>query len=146
MTDDELLAELARVAALVDPPPELVVEAARAALTTRRVDEELARLVADSALGDAALVRGADAIRLLSFEFGEVSVELQVEQVGGRLTVRGLVSGASDEVTVDTPGAEHTGRIGAGGWFAVEDLPPGLVRVRFRAADGTPVSTGWILG
>jgi hypothetical protein len=144
VTDDELLAELAWVATLADPPPELVVVAGRAALATRRLDEELAKLVADSATDDAVLVRGEDSIRLLSFQHGEVSIELQLEQVGGRVTLRGLVSGTTDEITVDTPAEERSGRVDAGGWFAVQDLPPGPLRTRLRAADGTAVSTGWI--
>jgi hypothetical protein len=144
--DDELMAELARIAVLADPPPDLVGAAGRAALTTRRLDEELARLVEDSALGAVALVRGGDTVRLLTFEHGDVSLELQVEQVGGRVTVRGLILGATGPVTVDTPTGERTARIGPEGWFSIDDLPTGPLCVRLRAADGTGIRTGWIAG
>jgi hypothetical protein len=54
MTDDDRLMERLRaIAELVDPPPEFVLDAARAALLTRRLDSELAELTGDSAAGAA---------------------------------------------------------------------------------------------
>lgn len=145
MTDDELLAELTRVRAVADPPPDHVVEAARAALSTRRWDEELAELVADSAVDDGlALVRDGDAPRLVSFALGAVSVDLQIERDSDGLTVRGLVTGTGDQVAVEDRDRAHPATLNAGGWFTVTGVRPGPVRVRWRASSGAAVRTAWI--
>ncbi|MGX7826202.1 hypothetical protein ACTG9Q_14025 [Actinokineospora sp. 24-640] len=146
MTDDDRLVDLLRgTAARIDPPPPAVAEAARAALSTRRVDEELAALIADSDLVGAGVVRdGGDEPRLLVFETAGVSLELQVEHVGARVVLRGLVTGARGPVVVETPGGRHTAQLDAEGWFTVPGLAAGGLRVRLRGDDGTPVTTSWV--
>jgi hypothetical protein len=143
-TDDELMAALRRIAAEVDPVPEPVTESARAALATRRLDEELAALLTDSAL-QADLVRGDEDVRLLSFESGRISVELQVEPAGGRVSVKGLATGAAGEVVVESAGTRRSTTIDPEGWFSLADLPRGTTRMHLRATDGTPVATSWVL-
>jgi hypothetical protein len=145
---DPLLDRLRAVAALVDPPPELVDEAARTALSTRRLDDELAELAGDSAaetVGAGATVRAeGEQIRLLSFETATVGVEVQVVEVDGSVSLRGLVSGATGAVTLETARASRSVAIGPDGWFTADGLAPGLVRLRLTAADGTPVTTSWV--
>ncbi|MGI5214785.1 hypothetical protein [Plantactinospora sp. CA-290183] len=152
--DDLLMAELRRIARSADPPPELVLATGRSALSTLRLDEELAELVADSEVTPGQLVRGDETIRLLSFEYGSVQIELQIEtppestgpsRSAGR-TLRGLVTGASGAVGVETPEGERGAVLDAQGWFGMPELPPGPLRVRVTIADGTPVRTGWISG
>lgn len=145
-TDDELVDRLRRIAAQVDPPPELVLETARAALTLRRLDAELADLVHDSALAAGpVLVRGADdSLRLLSFETSTVSVEVQVSETAGRRSLLGMVSGASGAVEVETAEGRRTVPLGPSGRFDVDDVPSGTVRLHLVADDGTPVSTSWV--
>ncbi len=136
--EEELMARLRAAAAELDPVPQHVLAAARAALATRRLDEELATLVADSALADAG-VRAADAdVRLLSFEAGEVSLELQVEYRGDEVSVRGLVTGAAGDAVVEVAGERHPVPVDEG-WFAVTGLPRGATRV----VVGTVV-TSWV--
>jgi len=149
MTNGEMLIErLRRIAEIVDDPPPSSDQAARAALASRRLDGELAELMMDSDLSQAALVRGPDGtddgVRLLSFETSSVSVELQIEQQQGRLSLRGLVTGASGEAVVETAAESRTVPIDAEGWFVAGDLPRGAVRVRLRALDGTTVTTSWV--
>lgn len=136
--EEELMARLRNAAAELDPVPDHVLAAARAALSTRRLDEELAALVADSALADAG-VRAADAeVRLLSFETADVSLELQVEYRGGEVAVRGLVTGAAGDAVVEVAGERHTALVDEG-WFAVTGLPRGATRVRVGS-----IVTSWV--
>ncbi len=140
--DDDLLAALRDAAARVDPPPDAVVAAARAALSTRRLDEELAALVADSDLVGAGVLRGDEdgEPRLLSFESGDVTLDLQVERARDVVTLRGLVAGATGEAEVETAERRHTAAIGDDGWFTVGDLAGGPMRVRLSG-----LVTGWVL-
>jgi hypothetical protein len=135
---EELMARLRNAAAELDPVPAHVLAAARAALDTRRLDEELAALVADSALADAG-VRAADAeVRLLSFEAADVSLELQVEYRGDDVSVRGLVTGATGDAVIEVAGERHTAPVDEG-WFAVTGLPRGATRVHIG-----PIVTSWV--
>ncbi|SDW74548.1 hypothetical protein SAMN05421504_1011400 [Amycolatopsis xylanica] len=143
-TDDELMADLRRIAAEADPVPRLVSERARAALSTRLVDEELAALLLDSSL-QPELVRGDDDIRLLSFESGRISVELQVTADRGGRSVAGLLLGAAGEVVADSAGARQSTTTGPDGWFAFTNLPCGPTRLRVLAEDGTTTVTSWTL-
>jgi hypothetical protein len=83
--DAALLADLRGVVARVDPVPADLVAAARASLTWRTVDEELAELTYDSLVDGLVGVRAATstAPRQLSFEAGGAAVE--VELADGRL-------------------------------------------------------------
>jgi len=144
--DDELLARLRRAADAADPVPDLVRLSAQAAFATRRIDEELADLVLDSELVAPGQVRAADDdVRLLSFEAPGVSVELQIEHASGRVSLRGLVSGAVGEAVVEIAGERRTAPIDDEGWFVVAGLPRGATRVRVTAEDGREITTGWAL-
>jgi len=143
--DDVLLDRLRSIASIVDDPPPWLDQAARAALSRRRLDAELAELMLDSDLSQAALVRaGDDGVRLLSFETASVSVELQIEDVSGQLTLRGLVSGASGDAIVEMISGSRVVPISEHGWFVAGDLPRGAIRVRLHAIDGTAVTTSWV--
>lgn len=144
---DELLMDRLRAAALaVDPVPAHVEEAARAALSARRLDEELAELVLDSELAAPGLVRSDDAeVRLLSFETGPVSVELQVRNRGRARSVRGLAAGSTGPIDVEQSGVARRVEPDADGWFGIEEIPAGATRLRLRAADGAAVTTAWVL-
>lgn len=145
MTDDELMQRLRRIADDIDAPPELVAESARAAFSMRRLDEELAELLHDSDLATPQVVRGARGPRTLSFETVAVSLELQIEQADGAVTVSGVVSGASGDVTVETTtAAPRTARIDDNGWFRIADVPAGPLRVHVTTTDGGAVTTRWI--
>jgi hypothetical protein len=86
--DERLLAELRRLAREVDPVPDEVAAYAQAALGWRRVDAELAELLADSALeGAPALTRGVSQ-RTLRFAALALTVHVEVhEQDARRLLV-----------------------------------------------------------
>jgi hypothetical protein len=145
-SDDELLARLAPVLDRLDPvPPQVVVEA-RALLGLRRLDEELAELVRDSAedRGGLLAVRGEGDVRLISFETGPVTVELQVTERG---PVRDLVAQVSGTAVVSAEVETSTGRRGVpveDSLFTVEDVPAGLLRLRLHTAAGRDLVTSWV--
>jgi hypothetical protein len=143
--DDDLLDRLRQVAAEADPVPDVVAASARAAFETRRLDEELLELLHDSDVNAGALTRGpGDGPRLLSYEWGDVSLELQLRSTQDGVAVRGVVVGASAAVRLEPFGAEAVDTtIDGAGWFAAT-LPVVPFRVRVTAESGTPASTGWI--
>ncbi len=145
-TDDELMDRLRRIADDVDAAPELVAESARAAFSTRRLDDELAELLHDSDLAPSQGVRLAQpGPRQLSFEVGDVSLEIQIVEAAGRLAVRGIAVGTVGEAEIETTTAgSRTAAIDDRGWFRVEDLPAEPLRIRVLAANGRSATTGWI--
>ena len=150
VADDELTARL-RLAVTSDGPPAAVLDAAKAAFTWRTIDAELAALTYDSVLDDHALagVRGGDGPRQLTFERGELSLELEVVEIGDRRRLTGqVVAGPLAELSLqhsDQSGAlavatDHLGR------FHLDEVAPGPARFLFRLAGATTtdVLTDWV--
>jgi hypothetical protein len=135
MNDDDFLDVLRAAADEFDPVPEGVLRDGSAALALRSLDAELAELVESE-----ALVRG-DGPLSLAFESDRVTVSLEVVDD----VVRGFVTGAEGEAVVETPRSRRAVPI-TDGWFMVTEVPPGLVRIRVTALDGTPVVTQWARG
>ena len=99
--DDALLARLGAIAGTVDPVPEIVTRSGYAALSTRRLDEELAELLMDSDLVEAGRLRAAgDQTRVLSFASETMSLELQVEGDGEQKALRGFASGVTGDIRI----------------------------------------------
>lgn len=92
--DDALEAELRAVVGQLEPLPASVVEAARAAFTLRDLDAELAELVTDSRDEGLAGVRGASGMRLLTWSWGDLTVDVELRTASGRLSVVGQLAGA----------------------------------------------------
>jgi hypothetical protein len=145
-TDDELVDRLRRIADQVDAAPDLVAESARAAFSTRHLDDELAELLHDSELTpDQAVRLGQPGPRMLSFEAGDVSLEIQVDDAGGQIALRGMAVGTMGDAEIETTTTgSRPVAIDDQGWFRVDGLAVEPVRVRVRAANGAPVTTGWI--
>jgi hypothetical protein len=151
--DEQLVADLREHFARIDPVPPLVTQAAKAALGWRRLDADLAELLADSTLEAESLagVRGAGAaVRSVSFGAGELTIDLEIHVDGTRLTLLGLLTPPSiarieiqlaDGATGATAVSDATGR------FRTQ-LPAGG-RVRLRLPPVGPgsapvVETSWI--
>jgi hypothetical protein len=141
--DDAFLERLRAVAAEADPVPELVMTSARAAFTTRRLDAELAELVLDSAEAHSAVRSAGADVRVLSFESGDVTVEVQVQDGPHGYELRGLVDGAQPaSITIEFASAaplEVT--VDEDAWFVAAPLPSGPIRLRVTAP---PVVTAWV--
>lgn len=143
--DESLLRRLGAVAEEVDPVPAPVLEAARAAIGMRRLDAELAELVHDSAL-EAAGVRGGGE-RLLSFEVGAVSVELQVTPRGPVVDLLGQLEGlptAGAAVTVETGGEPLETAVDDRGTFGVRGVAGGRIRLHIAVRGRLTVTTSWV--
>jgi hypothetical protein len=153
--DEPLVADLREYFARVDPVPPLVTQAAKAALGWRRLDADLAELLADSTLEAESLatVRGAGvgaAVRSVSFGAGELTIDLEIHVADKRRTLLGLLTPPSiarieiqtaDGATGATAESDATGR------FRTQLPAGGRVRLRLMSLDpgsGPLVETSWI--
>jgi hypothetical protein len=141
--DDQLLATLREAVRGRQAVPDRFIEAGRGAYAWHQADVELALLTYDSRTGLAAAVRSETAsVQALGFTSAHLSIELEVNEDclfgqvmpprAGTLEAQ-TRAGASTDTAVDEIGC-----------FAVEPVPASPFRLRFRAADGTDVLTGWI--
>lgn len=145
---------LAALIARIDPVPEHVVAAARAALSLRALDAELATLISDSAAEPVtAAVRGEPLtalgakpdIRLLSFEASGARLDVEVTGLGGGFRIVGQIAGTeADSAVVEDGSSAHELPVDESGRFRVDGLTGGRVRLRFLTADGATVATTWI--
>jgi hypothetical protein len=141
--DDRLLAALGDAVRARQAVPDAFVELGKGAYAWHHIDAELAQLTYDSKLDRTAAVRSQTAsIRALGFTSAHQSIEVEVTEdcLLGQVTPprAGTLeaqtsAGASTETTVDEIGC-----------FAVDPIPASPFRLRFRAADGTDVLTGWV--
>lgn len=143
--DDALEARLRALAVEADPPPEWVRAAARAAFAVRDLDAELAELVADSWADDAVLTRDSgDVLRMLSFETGDVRIEVDVEPGADGARLHGVVVGLAGELTVVHAGGRTAVPVEDGGRFDVAGIPAGPVRLEGTTVAGVRVATAWV--
>lgn len=151
-TDDDLLARLRGLAAEVDPVPDAVRRAARAALATRDLDGQLARLVADSAATSAPpayqVVRASDPVddRFVTFDGGGLGIELEItETADGRTLVGQVVGGRLAECVLEHgDGRREVLPLDPLGRFLLSGVSAGPVRLRCRSLTGPPVTTSWV--
>jgi hypothetical protein len=143
---DELGAALTALWATADPVPDEVRSWASASLGWRRLDAELAALVQDSlaATGNESTVRGEPS-RLMSFETGELSIDIEVSLDVGTVRLMGqLAPVRRTTVTVEYPTGARDTESDEMGIFTVDGLPTGLLRLIVAHSDGTvPTCTEW---
>jgi hypothetical protein len=146
--DEELLHRLRTVLDRVDPVPPEVSEFARVSLGWRRLEAELAELLADSTLdAEAALARGGgDDARWLTFRAPDLTVDVEVRRDRDTLTLLGQLAPAAvaeieiqaaDGSVAATASSDELGR------FRLV-LASGRVRLRITRHAGTPVETSWL--
>jgi hypothetical protein len=148
--DDQLEAELRRLAADREPVPAELVQAALDAFGWRDIDAELAELVYDSLVdaGAASLVRGPADQRLVSFAVGGITIDVEVTSTGPGRSVMGQIA-PPQRATVDIRYPQDTVTIETDelGRFESGPLPPGPASLRLRpppGGDGPPIVTDWI--
>lgn len=149
--DDALERELGSLLHRADPIPPIVLAAGRAALGWRRLEGELAELLADSALsgGELSLTRGAGVpVRSVTFGTGRQAIDLDIDIAGERRTLRGQLSPPAaarvevqrrDGATLSSVIADDFGRF-------VAELPSGgTIRLRLTGRLGAgSIETAWI--
>jgi hypothetical protein len=144
--DAALLAELAGVLRARTGPPAEVVAAARELFTWRTIDAELAALAYDSLVDDGpALVRAANGPRILTFEAGEVVLEVEVDaSPGARRFLGQVVPAQGADIELRSGDAPVTVRADGLGRFTLP-LPaqPQPVKLRCRLDDGVQVESEW---
>jgi hypothetical protein len=148
--DTELEEELRRVVAQVDSVPAALLEEAEGALAWRTIDAELAELAFDSLVdhGEAALVRGIQHGRMLSFRASSLTIEVEVTGTrASRRLVGQLVP--AQRGSVDIRHADNVVNVEADelGRFSADSLQAGPISLRCRidsAAAQRPVVTDWI--
>jgi hypothetical protein len=143
---DVLGAALTALWSRADPVPDEVRSWARASLGWRRLDAELAALVQDS-LAPAttgSTVRGEPS-RLMSFEAGELSIDIELSVDAGTVRLMGqLAPVRRTAVTVEWPRGARDIESDEMGIFALDGLPTGLLRLIVANGDGAPPTcTEW---
>ena len=148
--DDEILSELRRLAAEVDPVPWEVTSYAKAALGWRRLEADLAELRSDSALRlTPAFARSGEApARSVTFRADGLDIDLSIQDDDGRLVLMGQLTPpgpARIEVQRDDSSVAATADADSLGRFRIELAEGGRVRLLvLRDAPIRPVETSWI--
>ena len=141
--DGELMVELADVLRRADPMPAEITRAARAALTWRTVDAELAVLSSDSLLEAVAGVRGGGGgDRQLTFATPDVSLEVDVVE-GGRRVIGQVVPPQEGDVALEGLHTRSSAKTDGHGQFVLS-VWNGPARLRFQPARGSAVVTDWV--
>jgi hypothetical protein len=163
--DDELEQELRQAERLLDPVPARLLRGAVDIFSWRTIDAELAALTFDSAdASSAAAVRGSGGAgtvesvgtagaagsgvaglpRLLTFDAGEVSIELELAGSAAERAITGqLVPAQPAEVELRLGDQRLTTTADALGRFEVIARGSGPISLRFRLAD-SEIVTEWV--
>jgi hypothetical protein len=148
VADRALLGHLAAVLDQVRPVPRDAVWSARGLFAWRTVDAELADMAYDSLLDDdTALARSTGGPRIVTFEAGELTLEVEVDaRPGGRRLVGQLVPAQPAALELRQPTLDPSGSIATtADEFGRFTLPmpaeATVVRVRVTTADGRVVES-----
>jgi hypothetical protein len=139
--------ELRALAARFEPVPDRLVQAAVDAYAWRTVDADLAELVFDSLADsqEAALVRGGEGERLLSFQASSLTIEIEVTAAGAaRRLIGQLVPPQRADVEIRRQDEVVTIATDELGRFIADSLPAGPVSLRCVPAAGAPGAAGQI--
>lgn len=148
--DARLEEELRELAARLEPVPDRLVQAALDAYAWRTIDAELAELAFDSLADqdEAALVRGQQQERLLSFRASGLTIEVEVTAAGSaRRLIGQLVPPQRGEVEIRHQDEVVTIATDEFGRFIAERIPAGPISLRLGPAPGEggpAVVTEWI--
>lgn len=142
--DEQLLSQLRDALDQADPVPTDVTEFAKAAFSWRDIEAELAEVSYDSSTEDVSTgVRSTATARMLSFEAGRWSIDLEYNEAtnrligqvepGQRLTIELHFAGGAIGIYSD----EH-------GRFDFDDVLPGPISLVIRTAgDLEVIKTEW---
>jgi hypothetical protein len=146
--DEELLTALREAMRAREAVPAEFIEMGKNAYAWHNIDAELAQLTYDSDRDAdlmASLRSETASIRALTFTSAHLSIEVEVtdESLVGQVVP--VVPEREGTIEVQAKaGATTTTSVDEIGCFAVSPKPVSPFRLRYRAADGTDVVTGWI--
>jgi hypothetical protein len=146
--DEELVTALREAMRAREAVPAEFIEMGRNAYAWHNIDAELAQLTYDSDR-DADLVASlrseTASVRALTFTSAQLSIEVEVTDDSLVGQVVPIVPEREGTIEVQAKaGATTTTSVDEIGCFAVSPKPASPFRLRYRAADGTDVVTGWI--
>lgn len=142
-TDEVLLERLRSVVQAADPVPDQVLTVARAAFTLRGLDAELLELQRDSLREPATAARANSEDRILTFVNGDVTVDVEVVEVGERRDLVAHVAGVElTAATVEIDGVPTVTPPGADGLLTARGLPAGALSLDLTTVAGQRLRTG----
>ena len=143
--DDQILARLREGLGQSDPVPSDVTEFAKAALSWRNIDAELAELDFDSIDEDLpAGVRSSTTARMVSFQVGKWMLDIEYDDTSGRLM--GQISPESPyTVELHTAGALFSVESDDAGRFHADGISRGPVSMVLHFRDGEVIKTQWVV-
>lgn len=141
--EESLLSLLRRGLDQSDASPADVIEFAKAALSWRNIDADLAQLSYDS-IDDSTSVRGVATSRMLAFESGELTIDLEHEPLSGRLM--GQLDPAGPMTielhVLDTVSVTESDELGR---FFFEGIQAGPFALVVRLEGDEVVKTQWVI-
>jgi hypothetical protein len=140
--DDDFAADAALFARMrsmwerVDPMPAELVDRMVAAVAVEDLSREYALLTLVE--GSLAAVRGEADTATLQFSDGTTSVLLHVTATeGGRRRVDGWVDASALAIRLVQGEREREAQLGEHGRFALDEVPPGVARIRMVVRDAS---------
>jgi hypothetical protein len=139
--DAAILADLAAIDTLVDPPPADLDERVRFAIALRDVDAEVARLGEDRLLSGA---RDTERSRTITFDSENLTVMVTVvTRPDGRRRLDGWLAPAGAlRVELRTAGGQRREHVAAAddtGRFVLDDVEPGLAQLVVHPSGAGPL-------
>ncbi len=149
---DPLLDELRALFAHSDPVPPLVTETAKASLGWRRLDADLAELLADSLdVESYAGVRGGARLRSISFAADALTIDIEIRGDGAQQTLLGALSPPTETtVEIQTASDPHPAKLRSDQLGRFRTTVAVGSSIRLRVATGDPgqasnwIETSWI--
>lgn len=151
--DVRMLQQLGAIVSVVDPVPAELVEMGRHLFAFRDPDAALMESALSDGLGSSVLsaVRSGWPSRMHFFEFGEVSLDLELSVGDAFCAVLGAVTAATGDavpegwsVVLETTSATWTSGVGADGRFEFARAPLGMIRLHLDRADAGRATTPWL--
>ena len=143
--DDELFDELRSVLRRTDPVPAKVTDFAKAALGLRRLDAELAELLEDSVLDEAAALTRGGGARSLTFRSDDLTIDVEIQDGHLLGQLAPPPAAATVELQSENGAVATSADSDALGRFRLALGGEGRFRLRVVRRDpvGAPVETSW---